>query len=70
MLARVAHRAAATKTMKDRQSLGDTPPEEFRRQLHALADWIADFRKNLDSLRVAPDDKPGAILAKLPAQPP
>jgi aromatic-L-amino-acid decarboxylase len=56
--------------MKDPQSLGDTAPEEFRRQLHALADWIADFRQNLDSLRVAPDDKPGAILAKLPAQPP
>jgi aromatic-L-amino-acid decarboxylase len=49
---------------------GDTPPEEFRRQLHALADWIADFRQNLGSLRVAPNDKPGAILAALPGEPP
>jgi aromatic-L-amino-acid decarboxylase len=56
--------------MNDSQTLGDTAPQEFRRQLHELADWIADFRENIGSLRVAPDDKPGAILAALPAQPP
>jgi aromatic-L-amino-acid decarboxylase len=56
--------------MKDPQSIGDTSPEEFRRQLHELADWIADFRQNIESLRVAPNDKPGAILAALPAEPP
>jgi len=56
--------------MKHQQPLGDTPPEEFRKQLHELADWIADFRQNLGSLRVAPNDKPGAILAALPADPP
>jgi aromatic-L-amino-acid decarboxylase len=56
--------------MNDPQTLGDTSPQEFRRQLHELADWIADFRENIGSLRVAPDDKPGAILAALPAQPP
>ena len=50
--------------------LGDTSPEEFRKQLHKLADWIADFRKNIGSLRVAPNDKPGAILAALPAEAP
>jgi aromatic-L-amino-acid/L-tryptophan decarboxylase len=56
--------------MRDRQLLGDTSPEEFRRQLHELADWIANFRENIESLRVAPDDKPGAIRAQLPAHPP
>jgi aromatic-L-amino-acid/L-tryptophan decarboxylase len=56
--------------MKDPQSIGDTSPEEFRRQLHELADWIADFRQNIESLRVAPNDKPGAILAALPGEPP
>jgi len=56
--------------MKDRQLLGDTSPEEFRKQLHELADWIADFRQNIESLRVAPNDKPGAILAALPGEPP
>src|SRR5216117_211188 len=56
--------------MKDRQSLGDTPPEQFRRQLHELADWIADFRENIEALRVAPDDKPGAIGARFVKHPP
>jgi aromatic-L-amino-acid decarboxylase len=56
--------------MNDRQSLGDTSPEEFRRQLHELADWIADFRQNIGSLRVAPYEKHGAVLAALPAAPP
>src|ERR1043166_6781102 len=50
--------------------LGDTSPEEFRKQLHELADWIADFRQDIGSLQVAPNDKPGAILAALPANPP
>src|SRR5437773_10520960 len=49
---------------------GDTPREEFRRQLHELADWVADFRENIESLRVAPGEKPGAIRAHLPAQAP
>ena len=56
--------------MNPKQNLGDTSPEEFRKQLHELADWIADFRQSLGSLRVAPNDKPGAILAALPAKPP
>src|SRR6266542_3116613 len=56
--------------MKNRQNLGDTSPEEFRRELHELADWIEDFRQHLGSLPVAPNDKPGAILAALPAEPP
>jgi aromatic-L-amino-acid/L-tryptophan decarboxylase len=51
--------------MKDPHSLGDTPPDEFRRQLHELADWIADFREHIEDLRVAPDDKPGAIRSQL-----
>jgi aromatic-L-amino-acid/L-tryptophan decarboxylase len=56
--------------MKDRHLVGDTSPEEFRKQLHELADWVADFRENIESLRVAPNEKPGAIRAHLPKQPP
>ena len=56
--------------MKDQQPLGDTPPEIFREQLHRLADWIADFRENIETLRVAPGDKPGVILGALSSQPP
>src|SRR5438132_2025088 len=59
-----------TEAMEDRHWLVDTAPEEFRKQLHELADWIADFRENIEKLRVAPDDKPGAIRAQLPAQAP
>ena len=44
----------------------DMPPVEFRKQLHELADWIADFRENIDRLRVAPNDKPGSIRKQLP----
>src|SRR5882724_11552702 len=57
--------------MNDRDDgLGDTPPEIFREQLHRMADWIADYRRKIETLRVAPDSKPGAIRAALPAQPP
>ena len=51
--------------MKDRQSLGDVPTEEFRKQLHELADWIADYREHIAERQIAPNDKPGAILAQL-----
>jgi aromatic-L-amino-acid decarboxylase len=54
----------------DVRELGDTPPEIFRKQLHQLADWIADFREHIEQLRVAPNDKPGAIRAQLPAKAP
>src|SRR5207248_4569506 len=57
--------------MKDRDdNLGETPPEIFRQQLHRLADWIADYRGKIETLRVAPDSKPGASRAALPSQPP
>ena len=56
--------------MKERPPLGDVPIAEFRRQLHKLADWIADYRETIGDIRVAPNDKPGAIRAGLPAQPP
>jgi aromatic-L-amino-acid decarboxylase len=49
---------------------GDTPPEESRKQLHELADWIADFREHIERLRVAPNDKPGAIREQLPKRAP
>ncbi|MGC2625612.1 MAG: pyridoxal-dependent decarboxylase, partial [Candidatus Udaeobacter sp.] len=52
------------------QSLGDIPPEEFRKQLHELADWIADFRENIERLRVAPNDEPGAVRQQLPRRAP
>src|SRR5215510_9951476 len=53
-------------SMQDRKLVGDTSAEEFRKQLHELADWIADFREHIDRLCVAPNDKPGAIREQLP----
>jgi aromatic-L-amino-acid/L-tryptophan decarboxylase len=48
----------------------DIPPEELRKQLHRLADWIADYRANMAQLRVAPDDPPGSVQRALPSEPP
>lgn len=50
--------------------LGDIAPAEFRQQLHAFADWIADYRANIAGLRISPVTKPGAIVAALPAAAP
>src|SRR5215831_1697757 len=57
--------------MKDRHdNLSDTPPEKLREQLHRLADWIADYRANIEQLRVAPNAPPGSIQRALPSEPP
>ena len=52
------------------KELGDVPAEEFRAQLHQLADWVADYRKNIEQIRVSPDAKPGALTRKFPKQGP
>ena len=57
-------------TTRRQQPISDTVPEEFRKQLHQLADWIADFREHLEQLRVAPNDNPGTLRAKLPERAP
>ena len=51
-------------------ALGDTAAGEFRAQLHQLADWIADYRQNIDQRRISPNDPPGAVLAQLESAPP
>lgn len=50
--------------------LGDISPAEFRKHLHEVADWIADYRQNIASFRISPAEKPGAIRAKLAAEAP
>jgi aromatic-L-amino-acid decarboxylase len=56
--------------MKDRQSLGDIPPEVFRQELHRLADWIADYREHIGARRISPTDPPGTVVAQLDRAPP
>jgi aromatic-L-amino-acid decarboxylase len=50
--------------------LGDLPDEEFRRLLHEVADWVADYRAGIASRRVVPEHSPGATLSQLPDAPP
>src|SRR5437588_8718505 len=50
--------------------LGDVPIAEFRRQLRLIADWVADYRENIESAPVAPSVKPGEISARLSLSPP
>src|SRR6202522_4869321 len=45
-------------------------PEEFRRQGHAVVDWIADHHSRLESFPVLSRVKPGEVRSKLPANAP
>jgi len=55
---------------ESKPDLGDIPAEEFRKHLHAVADWIADYRENIAQYRISPMAKPGAIAATIPATAP
>jgi aromatic-L-amino-acid decarboxylase len=44
--------------------------DEFRRLGHALVDWIADYREQLETRPVMSQVKPGEIRARLPKTPP
>jgi hypothetical protein len=50
--------------------LGDIPPDVFRKHLHEVADWIADYREHIAERPIAPNARPGAVLAQLDAAPP
>lgn len=45
-------------------------PDEFRRQAHRLADWIADYLEHSERYPVLSRVKPGEIAGKLPGQAP
>lgn len=50
--------------------LGDIPPDVFRKHLHEVADWIADYREHIAERPIAPNARPGAVLAQLETVPP
>lgn len=50
--------------------LGDMPADDFRAALHRVADWIADYRANIEDYSISPNVAPGEIASHLPAQPP
>jgi aromatic-L-amino-acid decarboxylase len=41
-------------------------PEEFRRHGHAIVDWLADYLRDIEQYRIAPDVVPGALRRALP----
>ena len=45
-------------------------PEEFRKNGHAVVDWIADYYKRIESFPVLSQVAPGQIRSSLPAQAP
>jgi len=45
-------------------------PEEFRKQGHAVVDWIADYYRRIESFPVMSQVKPGEIRAALPKEAP
>ncbi len=45
-------------------------PEEFRRQGHAVVDWIADYYSRVESFPVLSRVQPGEIRSRLPPQAP
>lgn len=45
-------------------------PDDFRRQAHAVVDWIADYYARIDSLPVRSPVGPGQVRAQLPTAPP
>ena len=44
--------------------------EEFRRQGHAVIDWIAAYLEGVEQYPVSPAIKPGEVRAQLPLDPP
>lgn len=55
--------------MPDKKSF-HMSPEEFRRQGHAVVDWIADYQTRIEAFPVLSRVKPGEIRNALPANPP
>ncbi len=51
-------------------SLGDMPPEEFRRFGYQVVDWIADYLAHSERHAVLPRVKPGDLMDALPASAP
>jgi aromatic-L-amino-acid decarboxylase len=49
------------------EALGDIPADLFRKYLHELADWIADYRETIGDRRISPVGELGAISRSLAA---
>ncbi len=45
-------------------------PDEFRAHAHRVADWMADYLRDVGTLPVLPDVRPGDLRRALPTSPP
>ena len=52
--------------MKGRSDTLDMPPEDFRAAAHQIADWVADYLKEVEGHPVLARTNPGEIRAGLP----
>lgn len=59
-----------TATQKSDTKSYHMSPEEFRRQGHAVVDWIANYLDKVEEFPVLSRVKPGETRAKLPPNPP
>ncbi len=53
-----------------RGGLGDMSPGQFRAAAHATVDVLADYLEQVEDFAILPRVEPGALLARLPAEPP
>jgi aromatic-L-amino-acid decarboxylase len=51
-------------------SLGDMPPEDFRRYAHQVVDWIADYLAHPERYPVLSQNHPGDVKNALPSKAP
>src|SRR5260370_9525715 len=49
---------------------GDMPAEEFRRFVHQIIDWIANYFEHIEDQPVLAQVEPGELKAQLPPSPP
>lgn len=47
--------------------LGDLPDEDFRAALRQVADWIANYRAQIEEQRISPTTQPGDVAAHFPS---
>jgi aromatic-L-amino-acid/L-tryptophan decarboxylase len=47
--------------------LGDLPEAEFREALRRVAEWIANYRSEIEAQRISPATAPGELVAQLAA---
>jgi len=52
------------------RSTGDMDPEAYRQAAHRVADWTADYLRDVERLPVLSTVRPGTVRSRLPASPP